>query len=268
MGHVRQQPVQHLGAALGLPHLLGAHLLQPACEHDGLAAPVDIELAVDRRHVQLDRALGDVQPRGDLLVRQAVGGQRQDLDLLGGELPAAAGRFGFGAVGVGGRLGTGFVLGEGALAGEVRPVSGALQGEAQHRQHLALGVQARDVGHGAGSEHLVDAVCIGGAAQHHHRRLRHLGRKAAHRGQTVDARRVQIDQHQAGCAVLARPEPGGLGQRVGDLAMLVQPANAGRQPVAGQAGRCHEQEGARHRGNDRLRQGAWFTRPSGLQRSV
>ena len=127
--HVRQQPVEHLGAALGLPHLLGAHLFEPAGQHDRFAAPVHVELAVDGRHVQLDRALGDVQARGDLLVRQAVGGERQDLDLLGRELAAAQPVL---ALRAGHRLAprlVGRVLD--ALA-RMRPVSGALQGQAQH----------------------------------------------------------------------------------------------------------------------------------------
>ena len=132
MGDVGQQPVEHLRPALRVPHLLGAHLLQPACHDDRFAAPVDVQLAVDGGHVQLDRALGDAQARRDLPVRQPVGCERQDFDLLGRELPAAADAFGFHVVRGGHRLGVALLVGERALAWEMRPMADAFQDQTQH----------------------------------------------------------------------------------------------------------------------------------------
>jgi hypothetical protein len=58
--------------------------VQPGRVGGGLGAPFHAELGEERRHVVLDRLLGEEQPLADLPVRQPLADQLQDLKLMGG----------------------------------------------------------------------------------------------------------------------------------------------------------------------------------------
>ena len=59
------------------PRVLEKRQFQPACH--GLRPAVDVELAIDVLQMLFDRARGDDQSAGDLLVRQPFGQQSQHL---------------------------------------------------------------------------------------------------------------------------------------------------------------------------------------------
>ena len=69
-------------------HQAGDKMLEqaqfPPARH-GLGPAVDVEFAIDVSQVLFDRAWGDYQPAGDLLVREAFGEQSQHLPLALGE---------------------------------------------------------------------------------------------------------------------------------------------------------------------------------------
>src|SRR5271165_5682888 len=60
--------------------------VKTCCVHGGLRPAVESELTQQSRHVVLHRLLAQEHPRGDLLVRQPLGQQSQQLALLVGQV--------------------------------------------------------------------------------------------------------------------------------------------------------------------------------------
>src|SRR3546814_2355935 len=69
-------------ATVAPPGLVSGSRQQPLCEHRGLRATAQVELAQQRGDVRLDRRFADVEIVGDLLVEPALLDVQQDAQFL------------------------------------------------------------------------------------------------------------------------------------------------------------------------------------------